>query len=64
MCAEMHEQRPDNRAEQYLAIRVIAFSREECPFDKAREHMAGVAFIQESGTPLPSLRPWSGYANQ
>lgn len=34
----MREQRPDNSAEQYLAIRVIAFSRKECPFDKAREH--------------------------
>ena len=38
MCAEMNEQRPDNSAEQYLAVRVIAFSREECPFDKTREH--------------------------
>ncbi len=34
----MNEQRRDKWAEQHPAVRVIAFSREECPFDKTREH--------------------------
>jgi len=33
----MNEQHRENWAEQ-PAVRVIAFSREECPFDKTREH--------------------------
>jgi len=34
----MSEQRSDNWAEQDPAVRVIAFSSEDCPFDKSREH--------------------------
>lgn len=35
---EMSEQRSDEWADQHPAVRVIAFSRDECPFDKSREH--------------------------
>src|SRR5215471_19063973 len=34
----MNEQQPEEWTEQQPTVRVIAFSREECPFDAAAEH--------------------------
>jgi len=34
----MTEQKPEKVVEQQTLVKVIAFSREECPFDKPREH--------------------------